>query len=159
MVAAGQSACWRQYLEAVASIAYAGPTAAGPAGAVQPSHVDCFATQHTRGMKHDRRQRSSVAVHLVALCLLLEHDVGGSGLMGYRQRTSKSMLPALGVADWPLLSAPDDYGAVTVASIHDAPVAEREDVLAQWPGAVWEAWREHHDTVRGWTGILLRGPR
>ena len=36
--------------------------------------VDCYAVQHPGGSKRDRRQRQSVAVHLISLCLLLEFD-------------------------------------------------------------------------------------
>jgi len=40
--------------------------------------VDCYAAQHATGP--GRRNRQSVAVHLMSLCASIEHGVGGAQL-------------------------------------------------------------------------------
>ncbi|MFG2053445.1 DUF5946 family protein, partial [Micromonospora sp. NPDC048930] len=133
---------------------YTTPVDATPAAA-QPSHVDCFATQHTGGADSDRRQRSSIAVHLVALCARIERGIPAGQVQRLRQRVSASVLPILGMDDWPLLTPPDHYGELTVPVLRNLPDDEFVPSLADWPGCVWSAWEHQHGTVRVWTDALL----
>ncbi|WP_274534519.1 DUF5946 family protein [Micromonospora sp. CB01531] len=142
-------ACWRLYGELTIRLLALSPAAA------QPSHVDCFATQHTGGADNDRRQRSSIAVHLVALCARIERGITAVQLQRLRPRVSATVLPTLGMDDWPLLTPPDDYGELTVAVLWNLPDDEFGPSLADWPGCVWSAWQHQHATVRVWTDALL----
>jgi hypothetical protein len=102
--------CWRLYGELTLRLA-------GP-GTAQPSHVDCYAAQHPGGAEVDRRQRASVAVHLVALCARLERGVPAERLNRVRSRVTATVLAARGLPDWPLLAAPEAFGPVTAAGLH-----------------------------------------
>lgn len=148
-------ACWRMYGELSVGL----PSGADAAGLVAPIHVDCYAAQHTRSMETDRRQRSSVCVHLVALCLHLEHAVGAEHLARYRGRASATVHRALGLVEWPLLDPPVDYGPITAADLHAAGVAERARLAARWPASVWSAWEPVQPAVREWADVLLAGSR
>lgn len=142
-------ACWRMYGEIGIRVMAMGPAAS------ERSHVDCFAVQHTGGAATDRRQRSSMAVHLVALCARLERGVAPDRVQRLRGRVSDTVLPALGMTEWPLLADPGAFGAVTVARLHALPEQELGEGMAGWPPPVWAAWSVHHETVRGWTDTLL----
>lgn len=114
-------------------------------------HVDCYAVQHPGSAIHDRRQRQSVAVHLISLCLLLEHDRPAAFVSAARARTSRRVLPALGVTQWPYLVPPADAGAVTAARVHRAAGPdELADRLVLWTVSAWSAWSAHHQLIRSW---------
>jgi len=143
--------CWQAYGE-VAVRAMQEPRAAR----LRHSHVDCFAAQHPTDAATDRRQRQSVAVHLVALCLRLEHHVEGIELSRRRQQVSDRTLHAAGLPDWPFLEPPDAVGDIRAIDLHGAPDAERFCALGeQWPRTVWQAWARHHGQVRTWTRLAL----
>jgi hypothetical protein len=141
--------CWQLYGELDAHV-YSRP-------AVPPLHthsVDCYAVQHPGGAEHDRRQRQSIAVHLISLCLLLELDQPVCVAAERRGRTSRSVLGRLGLSDWPYLPAPTQPGAVTIADVHASSDSEQYVVRLQaWTSAAWTAWAAHHDTVRRWAEI------
>jgi hypothetical protein len=119
--------CWQRYGQVIAN------------SLTQRHHVDCYAAQHPGGAEHDRRQRQSVAVHLISLCLLLEHKVQPS-----RGRLSETVLPRLELSEWPYLPPPETLGTMTVSDVHTS-----QDI-DEWAAAVWDAWADHHDTVRRW---------
>ncbi|MCP2166478.1 DUF5946 family protein [Goodfellowiella coeruleoviolacea] len=144
--------CWQRYGEVATSLlAGAGDTAA------RWCHVDCYAAQHPGGAEHDRRQRQSVAVHLTALCLLVHHGVPANRVAALRGRLSQTVLPRLGLADWPYLTPPTTPGTVTVAEVHAAHQDDRVAVGERWLGAVWSAWSAHHRTVQEWAQAALGG--
>lgn len=118
------------------------------------SHVDCFAAQHVEGADVDRRQRRSVAVHLVALGLHLEHGMTGPALSRARQPASAVVLPAFGLGDWPLLEPPPSLGRLTVADLHGALAQELPALAQAWPAEVWLAWHQHHRLVGSWSQHL-----
>lgn len=122
-------------------------------------HVDAYAVQHPGGAEHDRRQRQSVAVHLIALCRLLEGGVGGRRASRERGRTSEVVLGRLSMLDWPYLTAPHNLGAVTVADVHAAPTPQQHDRAGAWPESAWAAWAEHHEAVRTWAAAMQRMSR
>lgn len=143
--------CWRLYGEiSVHTYGKSNPTAA------RSSFMDCYAAQHPGGAEHDRRQRQSVAVHLTALCLLLEYAIPPSRLTTMRGRMSQTVLPRIGRADWPYLVPPTSLGTVTVVDVRDG--IEHGSYVAQaerWADSVWTAWSDHHDTVRRWASASL----
>jgi hypothetical protein len=118
-------------------------------------HVDAYAVQHPGGAEHDRRQRQSVAVHLIALCSLLELGQLPHRAPASRGRTSQVILRMLELRDWPFLTPPHDLGAVTVVDVHAATtLAEREASASAWLEAAWGAWEEHHPVIRAWAAVM-----
>ncbi|THJ64924.1 hypothetical protein E8P82_13680 [Arthrobacter echini] len=142
--------CWQVYGDVVARW-YAEPLA-GPA---RWHHVDAYAVQHAGGAEHDRRQRRSVAVHLITLCSLLELRQRPEVAAARRGRTSDVVLPRVGLSDWPYLEPPSRQGPVTVADLDGVrTTAEEDTVAAAWLESAWTAWAEHHAVVRTWATIL-----
>ncbi len=152
--------CWRWYGEI------------GAFGMTTPNrvtasvyHVDCYAVQHPGDAERDRRQRQSVAVHLVSLCLAQQlggrFEQGSARLSARRSRISERVLPRVGLTDWPYLAPPTDLGAVTVAEVH-AAVDDGADprrfaaLLQDWVHSAWLAWSAHHDTVGVWAAAALK---
>lgn len=121
--------------------------------------VDAFAAQHAGNAEHERRQRQSVAIHLVALCLAVEHGVHDEDLHRLRGRTSARVLPLLDIDEWPALTPPNSWGPLNAASLLALPVDRLGDVVRGWPSQVWCGWAAYHDVVRTWAALLLAGDR
>lgn len=139
--------CWQWFGELNAAGAYT----ADAADLVRGHAVDCFAAQHPGGAAVDRRQRQSVAVHLTALCLVREFGLPAGRLSRARQRMGATVLPRLGLADWPYLEPPPTLGPVTVADVRRAD--DLVGAVDVWSAGVWQAWEMHHDTVRGFARV------
>ena len=138
--------CWQIYNEIIAN------TLTGPSTPLERwHHVDCFAVQHPGGAQHDRRQRQSVAVHLISLCLLHEFGQPPAGAADGRGKTSRHVLARVGLQDWPFLLPPFDLGAVTARDVRAAAADKRAERMNDWARAAWTAWAGHHDAVRSWT--------
>jgi hypothetical protein len=93
--------CWQLFgeiIEATFSV--------GRSPAEQP-HMDCFAVQHPGGAESDRRQQGSVAVHLICLCLRIEHHLPVTQLAALRSHISQNALPRLDLSGIPYLPPPD----------------------------------------------------
>ena len=105
--------------------------------------VDAYAVQHPGQLSPQSIQ--SVAVHLISLCLVLEHGVDV-------QRATRAMQTAVktkGRFVW--LTPPASLGAVTVADVRAATnVEEHQNRVRAWCASAWEAWSPHHATVRAW---------
>ena len=144
--------CWQVYGELVAQW-YVDP-GQGPA---RWHHVDAYAVQHPGGAEHDRRQRQSVAIHLIALCRLFEGDQGPHLAGARRGVTSQLVLRHLGLSDWPYLAPPRHLGAVTAVDVHAVPGPARDVRAAAWLEATWNAWADHHPTIRSWAAIVNEG--
>ncbi len=140
--------CWQLYGEVLAheytDYAY---------GALHTLTVDTYAVQHPHNA--DRRNRQSVGVHLIGLCAVLEHDLAvdeartliGDIALAQRQRGW----------EWPHV-VPPSLGAITVADVHAAPgPTEHRERIRLWAGSVWEAFSEHHHTVRAWFDAAWSG--
>lgn len=105
---------------------------------------DAYAAQHP-GVP-SRRAVQSVAIHLMDLCLLLEHD-----------GESRRLEPVLGVMprrralDLHWLEPPMSRGSLTIVDALDANDDEERAVrIEQWAQQAWKAWAPHHATVRRW---------
>ncbi len=111
-------------------------------GRVHRQTVDVYAVQHPG--TDDRRQRQSVALHLVGLCHWLEHDIELDRLNAMTQRLASED------RRWPWLTPPARY-PMTVA---DLLVARDGDehirLVRRWAETTWEAWAAHHGTIREW---------
>ena len=105
--------------------------------------VDSYAVQHPGQPSPQSIQ--SVAVHLISLCLVLEHDVDVQHATAAMQMAVKTK----GRFVW--LTPPASLGTVTVADVRAAQNAEqhKQQVYA-WTKSAWQAWAPHHATIHGW---------
>lgn len=142
--------CWAVYGRWMADLAR---SSASPPG-VGTHHVDCYAVQHPDGAEVDRRQRQSVAVHLVALCLLLDHGLPPAVATRARARTTETVAAATGLDDWPLLAPPADRGGTTISDVARADADALGPVVRRWVEECWAAWDAHHATVRAWSDVV-----
>lgn len=116
----------------------------GSGAAVLGRHAtDAYAAQHP-GVD-GRRQRQSVAVHLIALCHWLEHGIGDPRL------TELTQAILAGKPEWPWLTPPD----TDAISVHDLLDPASPTETRRWVEAVWDAWTPHHATVRRWAAEAL----
>lgn len=143
--------CWRVYGEWMASRAYS-PAGGAVAGT---HHVDCYAVQHPGNADADRRQRQSVAVHLISLCLLIEFEQPAARANATRSSAGAIVLPGLGIDDWPFLEPPLIPAEVTIVDVASAPEGTERAAVARWIYAAWSQWAEHHETVRAWAELMV----
>jgi len=114
--------------------------------------VDVYMAQHP-GVP-GRQASQSVWVHLVGLCLVLEH--GFDSLMSARAKAR--LAPPNARFDW--LEPPADLGRMTVLDVLATnAAAEHASAVRAWAEAAWEAWRPHHEAIRRRTADLLAGSR
>jgi len=109
--------------------------------------VDAYCAQHP-GTPSPQAIRS-VAVHLVGLHLQLEREPSTEGLYAARQRIAS--LGKEGKLDLPWLEPPASLGDFTV--LHMLGVGDSEEYGERargWARTVWQAWSDHHETVRRW---------
>ena len=103
--------------------------------------VDAYALQHPRSRCPTNKD---VAAHLLRLGCALEYDNSldiQSGMKSWLRRAR----------DLPALDPPDARGGLTIVDADAArSIEEYIDRVRKWALSVWEAWHEHHDTVRGW---------
>ena len=105
--------------------------------------VDAYAVQHPGS--NDRQSIQSVGVHLVRLCLFLEHGLTA-------QKANEAMLEAgKNKHKFIFLKPPKSFGAITVADVYRAKsVQEHKAIVKEWAQTAWEAWSPHHDIIRKW---------
>lgn len=137
------SSCWRAYNELATLTMGLGL-----------AHVDAYAAQHFVGVDTDRRQRQSVAVHLTAICLGVEREYVGLDVV--RSRLSRTVLPQLGLAEWPLLRQPTGTAPVTIVDLMGT-ATDWEDEIERWRESVWGLWEAEHARVREWATIAEGG--
>ena len=105
--------------------------------------VDAYAVQHPGSV--DRQSIQSIGLHLIRLCLFFEHGLTpekANDAMLYAGR-SKHMLV------W--LEPPASFGTITAADVaEDLSIEEHKSLVRAWARSSWDAWSEHHDTIRGW---------
>ena len=102
--------------------------------------VDAYAVQHAANP--DRRNRQSVAVHLMSLCASLEQGIPGTRLRQvigtWTHRQYRLLVPR-----------PDAY-QLTVRDLADAAGQDRPGLVLDLAKAAWTAWSAHHDQIRAW---------
>lgn len=143
--------CWQLYGEWMARRS----DVVGGDPVVNAHHVDCYAVQHPDGAEQDRRQRQSVAIHLITLCLLVEDDQPPHRAVHARARATRTVRAATGLDDWPVLAPPADRGTTTLVDVARSR-GQVEAVFWRWVEDCWGAWHEHHPVVRSWAEGLLR---
>ncbi|HSI99072.1 MAG TPA: DUF5946 family protein [Patescibacteria group bacterium] len=110
--------------------------------------VDVYTVQHPG--EDDRRQRQSVALHLIGLCHWLEHGLDAQRVIAATQSVLKGGRP-----DWPWLTPPTAH-EMTVRDVLAATSGEEHERLVRtWAERTWDAWRDHHDVVRRWAAGAL----
>ena len=114
--------------------------------------VDAYAVQHPDG--DDPRAIQSVGIHLMTLCLFLEHGIDPShGTRLHRRMIERPVFHHL--------QAPPSRGRLTLLEVplDDDPETARRAAYA-WAEDAWKAWTAHHQTVRAWveeSGLTPRG--
>jgi len=104
--------------------------------------VDAYAASHPG--EPERRTIQSVGLHLMTLCMVLEH--GAEPRHGPKLHKRMVGRPAF---TW--LDPPDMAGRMTAAEILVATEpAEHERLVGAWAADVWTAWTPHHATIRAW---------
>jgi len=113
--------------------------------------VDAYAVQHPGSPS--RLSIQSVAVHLIRLCLFLEHGLSP-------ENANKAMLEVAKHKDmfvW--LDPPESMGPLTVADVVKAQsVQEHKALVRAWAEGAWAAWSPHHDTIRSWLATQQSPP-
>ncbi|WP_435106888.1 DUF5946 family protein [Arhodomonas sp. AD133] len=130
--------CWSVYGEVLAR-EYSDPTYFE----VHRLTVDAYAVQHPGST--DRQSIQSVGVHLIRLCLFLEHGLTAG-------KANDAMLEAgMKKSSFIFLEPPLDMGEITAADIYRASSAEEHKALVRgWARSVWDTWSMHHNTIREW---------
>lgn len=105
--------------------------------------VDSYAVQHPGS--DDRQSVQSVGLHLIRLCLLLEHGLNP-------EHANDAMLAAgKQKHSFVWLDPPSSLGSITAADVVRArSVGEHKALVTDWAQCSWEAWSKHHDAIRGW---------
>jgi len=88
-----------------------------------------------------------VGLHLARLCLFLERGLSP-------EQANDAMLRVSGMKSSMFkLVRPRSLGAIAVAEVLAAPGAEQHaEAVMAWAHSAWDAWSEHHATVRNWAG-------
>jgi hypothetical protein len=134
--------CWALY----GSLLAWKPSLAGAPGVGTGQYlIDTYAVQHATNP--DRRNRQSVAVHLMSLCAALEHDIPGIRL--------RHLIGQWTHREYPLLVPRPASFAVTLAGVAAAPPEGRSKAVLIWAGSTWADWSAHHERVRGWLADAL----
>ena len=128
--------CWRTFGEVVAAD-YSDPDRM----AFHQLVVDSYAAQHPGA--GDRRQVQSVGLHLMTLCLFLEHDADPArGPQLHRRMVGRPEFRPL------QRSGP---GEVTVADMPSGgPLQAARRAAFEWAAAVWATYEPEHSTVHQW---------
>jgi hypothetical protein len=104
--------------------------------------VDAYAASHG-GPGDERRDRQSVAIHLIALHAVLE--------LGHTSDQRITLLRRLTTPkrDWPHLPRPPGVPALNHRHLAGAPdAAAYANAAREWAQAVWQFWSPAHDEVR-----------
>ena len=105
--------------------------------------VDAYAAQHPGS--ESRRSIQSVAVHLIALHLVLDQQLDPLYV------TRRMSATVAGAEKYHWLEPPDFDGTLSIVDVAAAAEPDRhEQAVRQWATGVWQAWRGHHATVASW---------
>jgi len=135
-------ACWAAFGEVIA-IEFQDSTY----GWIHRHTVDVYTVQHP-GVD-GRRQRQSVAVHLIGLCHWLEHGLTANDLNPMTQRLASEK------RHWPWLEPPRSYALTVVDALKATDGESHGRLVRAWAESVWEAWSPHHPLVRAWAADAL----
>ena|ERR1700674_1896156 len=136
-------ACWALYGDVLAR-EYSDPRYSQ----VHRLTVDAFSAQHPG--KPSPQTIQSAAVHLISLHLVLERAYS------MQQATQAlGLAVAKGKGSYIWLTPPAFLGKITVADVQKAAnVEDHLRAVRAWAESVWQAWAQHHKTIREWAGQL-----
>jgi len=102
--------------------------------------VDCFGGQHAGGCS----KPITTVFSLVGLSLFLEYGKDGHGVQ------KAHMVLAKRKVSWPVLAAPAIHYATNVGHVMTgADATTRARIMRDWAQCTWQAWRVHHEWIRG----------
>ncbi|MBN1271958.1 MAG: hypothetical protein JXB26_06765 [Candidatus Aminicenantes bacterium] len=105
--------------------------------------VDAYAVQHPGSI--DRQSIHSVGLHLIRLCLFLEHNLTPENANDAMLEAGKEKHNFI----W--LKPPGTFGNITAADVAKArDVSEHKKIVRAWAQNAWDAWSVHHNTIRSW---------
>jgi hypothetical protein len=109
--------------------------------------VDAYAVQHP-GVP-ERRSSQSVWLHLLSLCLRVDHGYADDAAIRTIHRLASEH------RTWEWLEPPASLGDVTVVDVH-AAVTSGEHVVAvrQWCVSAWSAWAGHRPVITSFARML-----
>ncbi len=130
--------CWAVYGEVLAR-EYSNPAYFE----VHRLTVDAYAVQHPGST--DRQSIQSIGLHLIRLCLFLEHRLTAENANDVMLEAGKYKH----TFKW--LEPPESFGAITAADVYKAKnIQEHKSIVRAWALSSWDAWSKHHDTIRAW---------
>ncbi len=110
--------------------------------------VDSYAIQHPG--KPSRQSIQSVGLHLVRICLFLEHGLSEKYANDAMRKAAKFKHTLV----W--LEPPESPGSLTVADVAKARTAkEHKDSVNAWAKSAWHAWSLQHASIRKWMSTHL----
>jgi len=135
-------ACWAAFGEVLArefqDVAY---------GRVHRHTVDVYSVQHPG--TDDRRQRQSVALHLIGLCHWLEHGFEADRLNAITQRLADADRP------WPWLAPPAEFDMTVQDVLVARDGVEHVGLVRRWAETTWASWSDQHELIRRWAAEAL----
>jgi hypothetical protein len=127
--------CWQMYCE----LQDWQNSLIGDDGITAAQHlVDAYAAQHATNP--GRRNRQSVAVHLMSLCASLEFDLSGMKL--------RSLIGNWTHRDYLILLPRPDHYLITVRTVTDETSDKRAAAVEEMARSTWFAWSLHHSEIR-----------
>jgi hypothetical protein len=73
------------------------------------------------------------------------------------ERANAAMQRVSSNSDFAWLEPPESPDWLTLLHVREArDPAEHEARVREWAESVWEAWAEHHETVRRWSAVVFR---
>ena len=91
--------------------------------------------------------KQSVAIHLIALYLMIEKKMPLDQVAAGMDRVLKS---GVKLEDEELIP-PSDMGSMTIADVAQAKnCQEHVQLIKEWERCVWNAWKPYHHKVREW---------
>lgn len=129
-------ACWRYFSELLATC-----YSEADRLSFRQVIVDAYAAQHPGEGR--REQVQSVGIHLMTLCLFLEHEVDPSrGSELHRRMIRRPTFHRI---------LPKESTRVTVRHVPlDGPAGNARNRAFEWSRAVWTLYSDDHETVRSW---------
>jgi Family of unknown function (DUF5946) len=112
--------------------------------------VDAYAASHG-GDGSERRDRQSVAIHLLALRAVLEEGESSERRIALLRRLADQK------ADWPKLDRPGGVPALNLTHARDASgLDDYTGRVREWASAVWAFWTPQHPQVAAWAARFAR---
>ena len=135
-VVGASPACWRIFTRLSSD-----PFSRGPQTRLRRLVIAAYVAQHPGTPHH--RSIQSVAIHLMALCILLEREAG--------PQPPPAAPPSRGRSALRWLPPPSFAGTMSAADVFEGGAGDAYAGAAEaWARSVWKAWAPHHATVRAW---------